>query len=95
MTNVSTLYRGGVLHCPADPSATALLVSGGRIIWLGPDADAPAGEQAANRRLRLQLLQAQREELLRLRDLGTYSSATLRQALAELDAAQIGLEIMS
>ena len=45
MTNVSTLYRGGVLHCPADPSATALLVSGGRITWLGPDADAPAADR--------------------------------------------------
>ncbi|TDB71961.1 amidohydrolase [Micromonospora sp. KC723] len=45
MTNPSTLYRGGVLHCPADPSATALLVVGGRIVWLGADADAPAADR--------------------------------------------------
>ncbi|MFX0592602.1 amidohydrolase [Melissospora conviva] len=45
MTNASTLYRGGVLHCPADPSATAMLVSGGRIAWLGPAADAPAADR--------------------------------------------------
>ncbi|PSK65590.1 N-substituted formamide deformylase [Micromonospora sp. MH33] len=45
MTNPSTLYRGGVLHCPADPSATALLVRDGRIAWLGGDADAPAADR--------------------------------------------------
>ncbi|MEH0937776.1 amidohydrolase [Micromonospora psammae] len=45
MTNPSTLYRGGTLHCPAEPSATALLVSDGRIAWLGADADAPAADR--------------------------------------------------
>lgn len=45
MTNPSILYRGGVLHCPADPSATALLVRDGRIAWLGADADAPAADR--------------------------------------------------
>jgi len=48
MTNPSTLYRGGVLHCPADPRATALLVSGGRITWLGVDADAPAADRVVD-----------------------------------------------
>ncbi len=43
--NPSTLYRGGVLHCPADPSATALLVRDGRIAWLGAGADAPAADR--------------------------------------------------
>lgn len=45
MTNPSTLYRGGVLHCPAEPSATALLVRDGRIVWLGVDADAPPADR--------------------------------------------------
>ena len=45
MTNPTTLFRGGVLHCPADPSATALLVRDGRIAWLGADADAPAADR--------------------------------------------------
>ncbi|MFG1674550.1 amidohydrolase [Micromonospora sp. NPDC049282] len=45
MTNPSTLYRGGVLHCPAEPSATALVVRDGRIAWLGADADAPAADR--------------------------------------------------
>ncbi|MER7007644.1 amidohydrolase family protein [Dactylosporangium sp. NPDC000555] len=40
---MKTLYRGGLVHTPADPSATALLVDGGRIAWLGADADAPGG----------------------------------------------------
>ncbi|MEU9508693.1 amidohydrolase [Micromonospora sp. NPDC048170] len=48
MTNPSTLYRGGTLHCPADPSATALLVTDGRISWLGVDADAPAAERVVD-----------------------------------------------
>ncbi|MDG4797758.1 amidohydrolase family protein [Micromonospora sp. WMMD1082] len=43
--NPSTLYRAGVLHCPADPSATALLVRDGRIAWLGSEADAPAADR--------------------------------------------------
>ncbi|MBQ1075353.1 amidohydrolase family protein [Micromonospora sp. C31] len=48
MTNPSTLYRGGTLHCPADPSATALLVTDGRISWLGVDADAPAADRVVD-----------------------------------------------
>ncbi|WP_229401553.1 amidohydrolase [Micromonospora okii] len=45
MTTPSTLYRGGVLHCPADPSASALLVRDGRIAWLGAAADAPRADR--------------------------------------------------
>ncbi|MFI9638544.1 amidohydrolase [Micromonospora sp. NPDC051925] len=48
MTNPSTLYRGAVLHCPAEPSATALLVRDGRIAWLGVDADAPAADRVVD-----------------------------------------------
>jgi predicted amidohydrolase YtcJ len=39
-----TLYRGGVVDSPADPAATALLVDGGRVAWVGEDADAPAAD---------------------------------------------------
>ena len=44
----STLYLGGVLFCPADPTATALLVRGGRIAWLGADADAPGADRVVD-----------------------------------------------
>lgn len=33
----STLYRGGVVHSPADPFAEAVLVEDGTIAWLGAD----------------------------------------------------------
>ena len=39
---VSTLYRGGAVYSPADPFATALLVSGDTVAWVGSD-DAAAG----------------------------------------------------
>ena len=42
MTTPTILYRGGQLYSPADPAATALLVRGEQIAWLGPDSDAPA-----------------------------------------------------
>ncbi|BCL17734.1 amidohydrolase [Micromonospora sagamiensis] len=48
MTNPSTLYRGGVLHCPADPGASALLVRDGRIAWLGSAVDAPSADRVVD-----------------------------------------------
>jgi len=41
---LTTLYRGGRVYCPAAPGATALLVTGDRVSWLGADADAPAAD---------------------------------------------------
>jgi len=58
------------------------------------DDDTQAADDAGFAVL-LVMLQAQRDELLRLRDLGTYPSSTLRRALAELDAIQIGIELRS
>lgn len=34
---MSTLYRGGAIHSPADPFAQALLVDDGVVTWLGDD----------------------------------------------------------
>jgi hypothetical protein len=39
-----TLYRNGRVYSPADPRATALLVRGESVAWVGPDADAPAAD---------------------------------------------------
>ncbi|MBO0871555.1 MAG: amidohydrolase family protein, partial [Micromonosporaceae bacterium] len=41
---LAVLYRNARVHCPGDPRATALLVRGNRIAWLGPDAEAPAAD---------------------------------------------------
>ncbi len=40
----SMLFRAGRVYSPADPRATALLVSEGRIAWVGEDRDAPAAD---------------------------------------------------
>jgi CPA1 family monovalent cation:H+ antiporter len=52
-----------------------------------------ASVAAQVRELRLALLDAQREALLRVRDLGTASSGALTEALKVLDADQISLEL--
>ena len=44
MSRKTTLYRGGHVYSPADPTATAMLVVGDRIAWLGDDVDAPAAD---------------------------------------------------
>lgn len=40
MTRV--LYRRGVVHAPERPDATALILDGGTVAWVGRDGDAPA-----------------------------------------------------
>ncbi|RMI12609.1 cation:proton antiporter [Cellulomonas triticagri] len=58
------------------------------------DAEADLSSVAAQiRELRLAMLDAQRESLLRVRDLGTASSGALTEALRVLDADQISLEL--
>ena len=43
-----TLYRGGRIHSPADPRASALVVDGERIAWLGAAEDAPAHDEVVD-----------------------------------------------
>lgn len=45
MTTLTTLYRGGSVHTPCRPDATALLVAGDTVGWIGTDADAPAADR--------------------------------------------------
>ena len=59
------------------------------------DAEDRASAAAQVRELRLATLAAQREALLRVRDLGTASSGALTEALKVLDADQISLELRS
>lgn len=58
-----------------------------------PQSAASRERRAQFRRLRLDLIAAQREELITIRDLGTYPSGMLDAALAQLDAEQLGLEL--
>ena len=45
----STLYRGGYVYSPADPTATALRVdAAGKVAWRGADSDAPAAERVVD-----------------------------------------------
>ncbi|HEY8451379.1 MAG: amidohydrolase family protein [Micromonosporaceae bacterium] len=48
MATPTTLYRGGRIHTPADPNATALLVTGDSVGWVGPDADAPRADRTVD-----------------------------------------------
>src|SRR5947207_4428660 len=45
---VPVLFRAGRVVSPADPRATALLVEGGRVAWLGPVEDAPAAARTVD-----------------------------------------------
>jgi predicted amidohydrolase YtcJ len=44
----STLYRNGRVYSATVPTATALLVTDGRIGWLGPDDDAPPADRVVD-----------------------------------------------
>lgn len=44
---MKTLYRGGAVYSPADPFATALLVDGDTVAWVGTDEAADALHSAA------------------------------------------------
>src|SRR5262245_20716503 len=44
----SVRYRGGHIYSAADPRATAMLVTDGRIEWLGADDDAPPADVTVN-----------------------------------------------
>jgi len=57
------------------------------------EAEDRASASAQVRELRLAVLDAQREALLQVRDLGTASSGALTEALRVLDADQISLEL--
>jgi predicted amidohydrolase YtcJ len=49
MTSEPTiLYRGGRVHSPADPHASALLVRGDTVGWVGPDAEAPTADRVVD-----------------------------------------------
>src|SRR5262245_12984439 len=41
----STLYRGGHVYSAADPRATAMLIGGGQVAWIGTDADTPDADE--------------------------------------------------
>ncbi|GHH62491.1 amidohydrolase [Streptosporangium violaceochromogenes] len=42
------LYRGGVVHTPGDSGATALILDGDTVAWVGRDGDPPAAGDGAD-----------------------------------------------
>ncbi|MDR1355666.1 MAG: sodium:proton antiporter [Propionibacteriaceae bacterium] len=52
-----------------------------------------AAESVEAVELRLEIIEAQRSELLRIRDLGTFPSGLLETKLMQLDAEQLGVEL--
>lgn len=43
-----TLYRDGIVDTPAEPAATALLVEGERVTWVGASDDAPRADKSVD-----------------------------------------------
>ncbi len=41
----TVLFRGGRVYSPADPRATALLVTDGQVAWVGADDEAPTAQE--------------------------------------------------
>ncbi|WP_035699645.1 amidohydrolase family protein, partial [Glycomyces tenuis] len=48
MSLLTTLWRGGRVLSPTSPDATAVLVEGARIAWVGPDAEAPRADETVD-----------------------------------------------
>ena len=48
MTATTTLFRNGSVYCPSDPFATAVMVVGDRIAWIGGEGAAAAHADAAD-----------------------------------------------
>ncbi|WP_022889158.1 cation:proton antiporter [Agromyces italicus] len=59
----------------------------------GPEASAPRVDPEQVRRLRLRMIEAERDALLDARDEGRFSAAALSAALEDLDAEQISIEL--
>ncbi|GAA4626562.1 cation:proton antiporter [Cellulomonas oligotrophica] len=78
---------------PYDPRVLDRARAGLAAVDAAMDDEDAAPVRAQVHQLMIELVQAQRAELLRLRDLGVHSSAALDRALDEVDAVQIGLEM--
>ena len=50
----TTLYRGGAVYSPSDPFATAMLVDGPTVAWIGSDEAAVGHEDGADRVVHLE-----------------------------------------
>lgn len=86
------LRRPGLAAGDGTPFDPELLTTVGSRMAEPPREDASL-TAATMRELRLVLIEAMRERLSRLSHEGSYSSESLRHALAELDADQMSLEI--
>ncbi len=101
MTELSDrLERDEFTKVDGAPFAPATLEWARRVITtitVDPQEREAEGEDLRSERgeLRLAVIELQRAELLRIRDIGTYPSAVLEEALTQLDADQLSLELRS
>ncbi|MCX5044945.1 sodium:proton antiporter [Aldersonia sp. NBC_00410] len=76
-----------------DPYAEGVRALADRAVARKDDDEIDPGAPGEMSDLMVELLAAQREALLEIRDLGAYSSAALDNALRILDAQEVGIEI--
>ncbi|MFT4136056.1 cation:proton antiporter [Microbacterium sp.] len=89
---LARLSDPGLAKESGDPFDPALLHRLGHRMAKPPEEDA-VQQFADARELRIVMIEAMRDRLVELGNEGSFSSAALRHALAELDADQIGLEL--
>jgi CPA1 family monovalent cation:H+ antiporter len=91
---LADLERGTLRRPDGTQFSAEVIAESRKLLETAIDPDEELSEQAEELAyLRLEVIEAQRAELLRIRNQGTYPSELLDTKLAQLDADQIGIEL--
>ncbi|MDR1237577.1 MAG: sodium:proton antiporter [Propionibacteriaceae bacterium] len=91
---LADLERGTLRRPDGAQFSADVIAESRKLLETAIDPDEELNEQAEELAyLRLEVIEAQRAELLRIRNQGTYPSELLDAKLAQLDADQIGIEL--